>query len=87
MPKDNVSNYKYSEFDWPSSKVGVKQMNNKVKVKHEVNESADTKAALNHLIKEINLFLEKHNGSSLDSIFTKITDVSSSDCYNLQLRR
>jgi len=50
-----------------------------------VNESADTIAALNHIKKQINSFLEMYNGSSLDSLFMKITDVSSSKSYGLKL--
>ena len=66
-------NYNFSVFDCPSSKVGIKNNKNEEIEKHVVNESADTIAALNHLEKEINLFLGMYKGSSLDSIFTKIT--------------
>ena len=50
-----------------------------------LNESADTTAALNHLKTQINTCLEMYNGSSLDSLFMVIEDVSSSKDYNIRL--
>ena len=79
LPKDKMPNYKYSEFDWSSSH------KLKDKVNDQVKKSADTKATLSHLLKEINLFLEIYNGSSVDSLFIKIENVSLSSEYDLQL--
>ncbi len=59
MPSD----YKYKEFEWPSSIAGEKLQNSKVKSKH----------------------LHLHNKESLNSIFTKIINVSSSSEYNVNL--
>lgn len=69
LPKEIIPPYEFTKFDWLSRK------DNKV----------DTQAASDHLLKELNLFLKMHNGSSLDSIFMKIKDVSSSSAYDVQL--
>ena len=80
LPNDKMPSYEYKEFDWLSSKV-AETKNNK-KPKYLVNESADTVAALNHLLEQIKLFLKN---KSLDSMFLKITDVSSDKSYNVNL--
>lgn len=85
IPKDKMPDYQYSVFDWPSSQVGIRLNNKEFKKKPVTNEAKDTEAASDHLFKELNLFLGKHNGSSLDSIFMKINNVSSSSIYNLDL--
>jgi len=80
LPNDQMPNYEYKEFDWPSSKVS--EIKNNKKPKYLVNESADTVAALNHLLEQISLFLKN---KSLDSMFLKIKDASSDKSCNVNL--
>jgi hypothetical protein len=62
-----------------------KLQNNTVQSKHHVNEVAETPRVLDHLKNEINSFLNASNKESLNSIFTKIINVSSSSTYNVNL--
>ena len=80
LPNDQMPSYEYKEFDWLSSKVA--EIKNNKKPKYLVNESADTVAALSHLLEQINLFLKN---KSLDSMFLKIKDVSSDKSCNVNL--
>jgi hypothetical protein len=81
---DKILNYEYTKFDWKSSKYGIIKNCNTIKKKHEINECQDTKDAMSHLFKEINLFLKINYDLTFDSQF-KIIDASSSSNYNLEL--